>query len=132
VQSFAACLALVPALAWAHHSAQAEYDASRLLVLVGTVSKVEWSNPHVHFYLEVKPPSGDPAVWYLELASPNVLRSHGWLPGTIQPGDVVRVEVYPARDRDGLAKTHRVRVPDGRWLFADSTNYQSPAPSPQV
>lgn len=107
---------------WGHHSAQAEYDASRLVTLVGAITKLEWSNPHVHFYLEVKAPSGGSTVWYLELASPNVLRGQGWLPNTIKPGDVVRVEVYPARDRDALAKTHRVRLPDGRWLFGDSTS----------
>jgi hypothetical protein len=120
VKSLVACLALVPLITWAHHSAQAEYDASRLLVLTGTVTKLEWSNPHVHFYLEVKGRSGGSAIWYLEVASPNVLRGQGWLPNTIKSGDIVRVEAYPSRDRDTLAKAHRVHVPDGRWLFGDS------------
>jgi hypothetical protein len=122
VRSLAACLVLASATLWGHHSAQAEYDASRLLVLTGTVTKLEWSNPHVHFYLAVKQPSGSSATWYLELASPNVLRGQGWLPNTIKPGDVVRVEAYPARDRDVLAKTHRIQLADGRWLVGDSTS----------
>ena len=123
-----ACFVIASVTLWAHHSAQAEYDASRLLVLTGTVTKLEWSNPHVHFYLEVRGPSGGSAIWYLELASPNVLRGQGWLPNTIKPGDVIRVEAYPSHDRDTLAKTHRVRLADRRWLFGDSTS--SPIPSP--
>ena len=116
-----ACLAFAPVLAWAHHSAQAEYDASKLVSLTGTVIRVEWTNPHAHFSVAVKRDSGGAGVWHLELASPNVLRGQGWLPNTIKPGDAVRVEAYPSRDRERLAKTHRVQVPDGRWLFGDST-----------
>ncbi len=115
----------MPFLVWAHHSAQAEYDASRLVVLAGRVTKVEWSNPHVHFYLEVMRPAAE--TWYLELGSPNVLRGQGWLPNTLQPGDRVRVEAYPSRDRAGLAKTHRVRLAGGRWLFGDSSSGQAGA-----
>jgi hypothetical protein len=125
VRILAACLALLPFLVWAHHSAQAEYDASRLITLYGTVTKMEWTNPHADFYLEVKKSSGAHAIWYLELASPNVLRGQGWLPGTLKPGDVVRVEAYPSKDRAGLAKTHRVQLPDGRWLFGVSISGQA-------
>jgi len=118
--TLAAIAALAPAALWAHHSAAAEYDASKLLVLTGVVSKVEWTNPHVHVHLEVKNPGGATTDWYLEMASPNGMVRQGWLPRTLKPGDVVTVEAFAAKDYPTAAKTHRVKVPDGRWLYADS------------
>lgn len=122
-----AVLALAAAPVWGHHSAAAEYDASKLLVLTGKVTKVEWMNPHVFFHLEVKDAGGAATDWYLEMASPNGMRRQGWLPGTMKAGDVVTVEAWPAKDAATLAKTHRVKVPDGRWLFADYGGPRGPA-----
>ena len=119
-----AALALTPL--WGHHSAAAEYDASKLLVLTGTVTKVEWANPHVFFNLDVKNPTGKVVNWRLEMASPNGLLRQRWLPYTMKPGNVVTVEAYAAKDYDAAAKTHRAKVPDGRWLFADSTGPPGP------
>jgi hypothetical protein len=110
----------------AHHSAAAEYNASKLLVLTGTVAKLEWTNPHVHLRLSVKRASGGAVDWYLEMASPNGMMNQGWLPQTLKPGDVVIVEAYAAKDYPNTAKTHRVKVPDGRWLFADSGGPNGP------
>lgn len=112
-----AALAAVPSPA--HHSAAAEFEASRLLVLTGTVAKVEWTNPHVHIHLNAKGPGGAICDWYLEMASPNGMRRLGWLPDTMKPGEVVTVEAYAAKDYPTAAKAHRVRVA-GRWLFVDS------------
>jgi hypothetical protein len=103
----------------AHHSAAAEYDASNLVVLTGAVAKVEWANPHVHLRLRVKDSNGAVVEWYLEMASPNGMMNQGWQLRTLQPGDVVIVEAYAAKDNPNMAKTHRVKVPGGRWLFAD-------------
>jgi len=128
----AAFVAFAAAPLWAHHSAAAEYDASKLLVLTGTVTKVEWTNPHVFFQLDVKSPSGATTNWRLEMASPNGLLRQGWMPYTMKPGNVVTVEAYAAKDYDAAAKTHRVKVPDatarsrGRWLFADSGGPNGP------
>jgi hypothetical protein len=105
----------------AHHSAAAEYDASKLLVLTGTVTAVEWMNPHVHFRMDVKAPNGAAIRWYFEMGSPNALLRQGWLRETMKMGDVVTVEAYAAKDYPAMAKAHRVKVPDGRWLFADSS-----------
>ena len=121
VPGLAIFAALAAAPLWAHHSAAAEYDASRLLVLTGTVNKVEWTNPHVFFNLIVKDPNGKIVNWRLEMASPNGMLRQGWMPYTMKPGDVVTVEAYAAKDYDAAAKTHRVKVPGGRWLFADSS-----------
>jgi hypothetical protein len=118
-----AALSVIPLRA--HHSAAAEYDASKLLVLTGRVAKVEWTNPHVHLRLSVKSATGA-VEWYLEMASPNGMMHQGWLPKTLKPGDVVIVEAYAAKDYPNTAKTHRVKVPDGRWLFADSGGPNGP------
>ena len=111
---------------WAHHSAAAEYDASKLLVLPGTVAKVEWTNPHVHWHLSVKNASGTPVDWYIEMASPNGMRRQGWQPDTVKPGDAVTVEAYAAKDFETVAKAHRVKVTDGRWLWVDSGGPHGP------
>jgi hypothetical protein len=126
VAALAALAALAVAPAWAHHSAAAEYDASKLLVLSGTVTKVEWTNPHVHCHLDVKDAAGKVADWYLEMASPNGMRRQGWLPNTLKAGDVVVVEAYGAKDFATVAKAHRVKVADGRWLWVDSTGPGEP------
>ena len=118
ISGLAALAALAAAPLWAHHSAAAEYDASKLLVLNGTVTKVEWTNPHVYFHLAVKNQSDTNIEWYLEMASPNGMLRQGWRPETLKPGDTVTVEAYAAKDHATLAKTHRVKVSDGRWLFA--------------
>jgi hypothetical protein len=117
----AAFAALVPAPLRAHHSAAAEYDASRLLVLTGVVTKVEWTNPHVHMRIDVKNSDGAAKNWYLEMASPNGMRRQGWLPNTLKRGDRVTVEAYAAKDYSAAAKAHRVKAADGRWLWVDST-----------
>jgi hypothetical protein len=122
----AALAALAAAALWAHHSAAAEFDASKLLVLTGTVAKVEWTNPHVHLHLDVKDAHGNAVDWYLEMASPNGMRRLGWLPETMKRGDVVTVEAYAAKDYPALAKAHRVKVADGRWLLVDSGGYDHP------
>ena len=112
-----AALAVVPLAA--HHSAAAEYDASKLLVLNGTVAQFDWTNPHVHMHLTVRG-----IDWSLEMASPNGMRRQGWFPKTLNPGDRVTVEAYQAKDRANGGKIHRVKIPGGRWLFVDSTGPQ--------
>src|SRR5579872_5382975 len=118
---FAALAALVGAPLWAHHSAAAEFDAARLLVLTGTITKVEWTNPHVHCHLAVKDAGGAAVDWYFEMASPNGMRRQGWQPNTMKPGDRVTIEAFAAKDYPTAAKAHRVKVADGRWLFVDSS-----------
>jgi Family of unknown function (DUF6152) len=82
----------------AHHSFAAEYDASRLLILRGTVVKFVWTNPHASLQLKVKNARGNNSIWYLEMASPNSMMHQGWMPNTVKPGDGVIVEAYAAKD----------------------------------
>jgi len=104
--------------AMAHHAFAAEYDANRRIRLTGSVTKVEWENPHAHFALDVRDASGKRSTWDLELASPNVLQHEGWTRKTIRVGDLVTVNGYLARDGTNLAHARDVRLSDGRRVFA--------------
>jgi hypothetical protein len=68
------------------------------------------------------------SIWYLEMASQNSMMRQGWMPNTVKPGDVVTLEAYAAKDYPTGGKIHRVKVPDGRWLFADSGGPNGPQP----
>src|SRR5581483_6711521 len=77
---------VAPAAMFAHHSFAAEYDVKKPVTLKGTVTKVEWTNPHARFYIDVKDESGNVTNWNLELASPNVLVRNGWSRHTLKEG----------------------------------------------
>lgn len=111
-------LAAVPALA--HHSFAAEYDAAKPVTLTGTVTKVEWMNPHARFYIDVKDDAGKVTNWELELGSPNGLMRRGWTRNSMKPGDTVTVAGSLAKDGSNLANARTVKLTDGRNLFAGS------------
>lgn len=111
-------LAAVPAIA--HHSFAAEYDAAKPITLTGTVTKVEWMNPHARFYIDVKDESGKMTNWELELGSPNGLMRRGWTRRSMKEGDVVTVQGSLAKDGSSLANARTVKLGDGRQLFAGS------------
>ncbi len=111
-------LAAVPALA--HHSFAAEYDAAKPVTMTGTVTKVEWMNPHARFYIDVKDDSGKVTNWELELGSPNGLMRRGWTRNSMKPGDTVTVQGSLAKDGSNLANARTVKLTDGRSLFAGS------------
>ena len=111
-------LAAVPAIA--HHSFAAEYDAAKPITLTGTVTKVEWMNPHARFYIDVKDESGKMTNWELELGSPNGLMRRGWTRHSMKEGDVVTVQGSLAKDGSSLANARPVKLGDGRQLFAGS------------
>jgi hypothetical protein len=112
---------LAPAGALAHHSFAAEYDVKKPVTLKGTVSKVEWTNPHARFYIEVKDESGAVTTWNLELASPNVLVRNGWTRHTLSVGDQVIVEGAQAKDGSQMANARTVTLADGKKVFAGSS-----------
>jgi hypothetical protein len=107
-------LAESPALA--HHSGAAEFDSTKKIDLTGVVTKVEWTNPHAHFYMDVKDPSGSVANWNLELASPNVLIRNGWKRNSVKPGDTVSVTGSRAKDSPYYGSASVITFPDGHKL----------------
>lgn len=115
--------------ALAHHSFAAEYDADKPITLTGTVSKVEWTNPHARFYVDVRDEKGVTTNWNLELASPNVLVRNGWSRRTLNVGDAVVVEGSLARDGSKMANARVVRLADGRRVFAGSSGGDAPPAS---
>ena len=105
---------------FAHHSFAAEYDASKPVELHGTVTKMEWTNPHARIYLAVKDANGTVTEWNLELASPNVLSRNGWTRHSLKEGDVVTVSGARAKDGNTMANARTVVLADGKKVFAGS------------
>jgi hypothetical protein len=104
----------------AHHSFAAEYDDKKPITLTGTVTKMEWMNPHAHFYLDVKDHEGKVTNWEFELANLNSLIRRGWTRNSLKPGDVVTVEGSLAKDGSALVNAKNVTLSDGRKVFAGS------------
>lgn len=111
---------------WAHHAFAAEYDATRRVILRGSVTRVQWQNPHAHFALSVRDAGGNTTTWDLELASPNTLQREGWTRKTVQVGDMVTVNGYLAKDGTNLAHARDVRLSDGRHVFAGAAPENAP------
>jgi hypothetical protein len=119
---------LIPALALlagarpvsAHHAFAAEYDANRKVLLTGNVTKIDWTNPHAHFFLDVKDGGGKVSTWDLELASPNTLQRGGWTRKSLKVGDVVTVNGYLAKDGTNLAHARDVRLANGHRVLVGS------------
>ena len=100
-------LLLVPTAVLAHHALQTQFDMQRTITLIGAVTKMDWSNPHVRLYLEVKDQSKT-VNWELYLGSPNQQIINGWKIDTYRRGDRVRVDVYPAKDGSNIGYGKKV------------------------
>ena len=116
-------LLLMGASASAHHSFSSEYDASKPVTLEGVVTKVEWMNPHVYFYVNVKDDTGKVNNWALEMGAPSGLQRQGWTRNTLQVGDTVKVEGSAARNGTKLANARNV-YKDGKKMGAASSEGQ--------
>ena len=119
-------LIVVAAPASAHHAFAAEYDATQPILLNGTVTKVEWTNPHARFVMKVRDGGGKSASWELELGSPNVLQREGWSRTSLKPGDQVTVNGYRAKDGSNLANARNIRLADGRKVLTGSSAGSAP------
>jgi hypothetical protein len=119
---------LIPAVpVLAHHSFAAEYDASKPVTLKGTVAKVEWTNPHARFYVNVTDGDGKVTQWNLELASPNVLIRQGWTRHSLNEGDTITVEGSRAKDGANMANARSVTLASGKKVFAGSPSAEAGA-----
>ena len=111
------CMVALPAtLLRAHHSFAAEYDATQPITMSGTVTKVEWTNPHVRFYMNVKNEASAVTAWEFTMGAVNGLLRRGWRMTMLKPDDVVTVYGYLARDGSRLANARVVTLSDGRKM----------------
>ena len=119
----------VPAVA--HHGFDTEYDRSKKVSLTGVVSKLEWTNPHAHIYIDVKDAkSGKVTTWNLELTSPNVLRRRGWSPHDIAAGDNVVFEAFGGKavmEIGNLGRLAKAATPDKAIFSGDAPGLSQPA-----
>jgi len=126
-RAFAIALAFAstPLTISAHHSFSAEFDLDKPIRLTGVVTKLEWTNPHAWFYIDVKDESGKVANWGWELGSPNGLLRTGWNRNSLKIGTEVTVEGSRARDGGNTANARVITVTStGQRLFAASSQPQ--------
>jgi hypothetical protein len=123
--AFGLLAAAVPAIA--HHAFAAEYDGTKPVKVKGVVTKVEWMNPHIWFYLDVKDDSGKVTTWGFSGGPPGMLARRGITKDVMKTGDVILVEGFRAKDGSNNASGGNVTFADGRKVFAGAAEDQVPA-----
>jgi len=122
----AVSLTLAAAPLYAHHAFSSEFDADKPLQLSGTVSKMEWVNPHAWIHIEVKTPDGKVEEWMIEGGTPNTLFRRGVNKNSLPYGTVIVVDGYQAKDGTLKGNGRDITLPDGRKLFIGSTGTGAP------
>src|SRR5688572_8081784 len=124
--AFAISTCLASANVLAHHSFAAEYDSEKPLKFTGTVTEMKWSNPHGWIYLDVKDENGNVVNWALETSASNGLIRRGWRKEDLPAGTVLVIEGWQARNGSPTGNISSVTFPDGRKLFAGTSNKEAP------
>jgi hypothetical protein len=110
----------------AHHSFAAEFDASKAIRITGTLTKVEWTNPHIYFYLDAKDEQGNAVRWTCESGAPGALSRRGFKRGDLKLGDTIVVDGYRAKNGANLVDARRVTLGDGRIVSGASAGDGGP------
>jgi len=111
---------------WAHHAFAAEFDAKQPIKLEGTVTRLQWTNPHTWIHVDVKKPDGTVENWALEVGTPTVLFRRGFTKTSLAPGTKVVVDGYRAKDGSRRANGRDITFSDGRKFFVGSTGTGAP------
>ena len=122
---FCLCLFLASVPLLAHHSFMAQFDMKKSVMVTGMVTKVEWSNPHISFFIDVVDEKGAVTNWSIDAAAPAALARRGWDRTSMKQGDFVAVEGFPARNGKPIAAASMVTWADGRRIFAGSDGVTS-------
>lgn len=109
-----------PQEAPAHHAFAAEFDRDQPIEITGTVTLVEWTNPHARFYVDSENEDGEIVNWDFELTTPNILFRQGWSRQSLRPGDVVTVSGFRARNAPNVGNAGRVTLANGETVFSGS------------
>jgi uncharacterized protein DUF6152 len=112
----------------AHHSFAAEFDASKPVTLKGAVTRIEWGNPHIWVYLDVKDDRGAAQPWQCEGGAPNTLTRNGWSKDSLKPAEQITIEGFLAKDGSKTCNLRIITMPDGRSVFAGSSAPDAPPP----
>ena len=112
----------------AHHAFSAEFDANKPVKLQGTVTEVEWVNPHAWIHIDSKGPDGKVVPWMIEASTPNTLFRRGFTKDSLKVGAVIVIEGYRAKDGSNKANGRDLTLPDGKKLFMGSSGTGAPDP----
>ena len=111
-----------------HHSFAAEFDANKPVTLKGSVTKLDWANPHIWVYLDVKDDQGNPQRWQCEGGPPKTLTRNGWTKDSLKFGDQITIDGALAKDGSKTCNVRVIKLPDGRSVLGGSSGGDTPPP----